>query len=84
MKTSDRKTIVAARNAYEELSEDQKAKVDAVTLKKLVDAEKALAAAELKAAKKNAQAVMNEQVTVTQKSTKFTVKWKKSSSADGY
>lgn len=84
VKTSDRKTIVAARNAYEELSEDQKAKVDAVTLKKLVDAEAALAAAELKAAKKEAQAAMNEQVTVTQKSTKFTVKWKKSSSADGY
>ena len=42
------------------------------------------AAKELAAAKEEAQAAMNEQVTVTQKGSKFTVKWKKSSAADGY
>ena len=73
--------------------------MDASVLKKLTDTEGALvaaekkatedsaaekAAAELAAAKEEAQAAMNEQVTVTQKGNKFTVKWKKSSSADGY
>ena len=42
------------------------------------------AAKELEAAKKEAQAAMNEQVTVTQKGNKFTVKWKRAKSADGY
>ena len=40
--------------------------------------------AELEDAKKEAQVAMNEQVTVKQKGNKFTVKWKKSTSADGY
>ena len=90
--TADKVAIVAARKAYDALTADQKKKVPADVLKKLEDAEKALAdaeakdkaAKELEAAKQEAQASMNEQVTVTQKGNKFTVKWKKSSSADGY
>jgi hypothetical protein len=90
--TTDKAAIEAARKAYDALTADQKKKVPADVLKKLEDAEKALAAAEaadkaakeLEAAKKEAQAAMNEQVTVTQKGNKFTVKWKKSKSADGY
>ena len=104
--TTDKAAIEAARKAYDALTADQKKKVSADTLKKLTDAEKALEAAEKKAAedkaaaekkaaeekaakelaaaKEEAQAAMNEQVTVTQKGKKFTVKWKKSSAADGY
>ena len=90
--TTDKAAIEAARKAYDALTADQKKKVPADVLKKLTDAEKALktaeandkAAKELAAAKEEAQAAMNEQVTVTQKGKKFTVKWKKSSSADGY
>ena len=84
--------IEAARKAYNSLTAEQKKNVPADVLKKLTDDEKALAAAEvaekaakeLEAAKEEAQAAMNEQVTVTQKGKKFTVKWKKSSVADGY
>jgi len=84
--------IEAARKAYNSLTAEQKKNVPADVLKKLTDDEKALAAAtaadkaakELAAAKEEAQAAMNEQVTVTQKGKKFTVKWKKSTSADGY
>lgn len=90
--TANKDAIEAARAAYDALTDAQKEKIDANTLKKLTDAEEALAAAEaadkaakeLEAAKKVAQAAMNEQVTVTQKGNKFTVKWKKASSADGY
>jgi hypothetical protein len=90
--TTDKAAIEAARKAYDALTADQKKKVPADVLKKLTDAEKALKAAEaaekaakeLEAAKKEAQAAMNEQVTVKQKGKKFTVKWKKSTSADGY
>ena len=90
--TTDKAAIEAARKAYDALTADQKKKVSADTLKKLTDAEAALntaeakdkAAKELEAAKAEAQAAMNEQVTVTQKGNKFTVKWKKSTSADGY
>ena len=90
--TTDKAAIEAARKAYDALTADQKKKVSADTLKKLTDAEAALktatakdkAAKELAAAKEEAQASMNEQVTVTQKGSKFTVKWKKSSAADGY
>ncbi len=90
--TADKAAIEAARKAYDALSADQKKLVDAATLKKLTDTEKALTTAEandkvakeLEAAKQEAQAAMNEQVTVTQKGNKFTVKWKKASSADGY
>ena len=85
--TTDKAAIEAARKAYDALTADQKKKVTADTLKKLEDAEAALKEAEakeLEAAKKEAQAAMNEQVTVTQKGNKFTVKWKKASSADGY
>ena len=68
---------------------------DTAAAKKVTDAINALpasdkiattdkAAKELEAAKKEAQAAMNEQVTVKQKGKKFTVKWKKSTSADGY
>ena len=86
----------AARKAYDDLTDDQKAKVDAETLKKLTDAETALAAAEKKvadeeqaakelaAAKTNAQKAMNNQITVTQTGKKITVKWSKSTAADGY
>ena len=89
---TDKAVIEAARKAYDTLTADQKKKVSADTLKKLTDAEAALKAAtvadkaakELVAAKEEAQAAMNEQVTVTQKGKKFTVKWKKSTSADGY
>ena len=94
--TADKDAIEAARKAYDDLTDDQKAKVDAETLKKLTDAETALAAAEKKAAdeekaakelaaaKKNAQKAMNNQITVTQTGKKFTVKWSKSTAADGY
>ena len=90
--TTDKAAIEAARKAYDALTADQKKKVPADVLKKLTDAEAALKAAEaaekaakeLEAAKKEAQAAMNEQVTVKQKGNKFTVKWKKSSAADGY
>ena len=94
--TADKDAIEAARKAYDDLTDDQKAKISEDTLKKLTDAEKALAAAEKKAAdeekaakelaaaKKNAQKAMNNQVTVTQKGKKITVKWKKSTAADGY
>ena len=87
---------IAARKAYDDLTDDQKAKVDAETLKKLTDAETALAAAEKKvadeeqaakelaAAKTNAQKAMNNQITVTQTGKKITVKWSKSTAADGY
>ena len=96
---SDEAAIKAARAAYDKLTDTQKKLVSKDTLKKLTDAEDALAAAEkkvaedeaakkaaaeLEAAKAEAQAAMNEQVTVTQKGKKFTVKWKKASSADGY
>ena len=90
--TTDKAAIEEARKAYDALSADQKKLVDAATLKKLTDAEKALTTAEandkaskeLEAAKQEAQAAMNEQVTVTQKGNKFTVKWTKAPSADGY
>ena len=93
--TADKDAIEAARKAYDDLTDDQKAKVDAETLKKLTDAETALAAAEKKAAeekaakelaaaKNNAKKAMNNQVTVTQKGKKITVKWSKSTAADGY
>ena len=93
--TTDKEAIEAARKAYDKLTDEQKAKVDADTLKKLTDAEEALAAAEQKAAeeqaakelaaaKKNAQKAMNAQVVVTQKGKKITVKWNKSTAADGY
>ncbi len=90
--TTDKAVIEAARKAYDALTDDQKKKVPADVLKKLTDAETALkvaeaadkAAKELEAAKSEAQAAMNEQVTVKQKGKKFTVKWKKSASADGY
>jgi hypothetical protein len=48
--TADKTDIEAARAAYDELTEDQKAKVSADTLEKLTDAETALAAAEKDAA----------------------------------
>ena len=47
---TDKEAIEAARKAYDALTADQKAKVSAETLKKLEAAEKALAAAEKKAA----------------------------------
>ncbi len=42
VKTTDKAAIEAARKAYNALTEDQKKKVDAATLKKLTDAESAL------------------------------------------
>ena len=45
VKTADKAAIEAARKAYDALTEDQKAKVSADTLKKLTDAEAALAEA---------------------------------------
>ena len=61
---------------------EKKAAEDKAAAEKKAAEEKA--AKELEAAKAEAQAAMNEQVTVTQKGKKFTVKWKKSTSADGY
>ena len=61
---------------------EKKAAEDKAAAEKKAAEEKA--ARELAAAKQEAQAAMNEQVTVTQKGKKFTVKWKKSSAADGY
>ena len=61
---------------------EKKAAEDKAAAEKKAAEEKA--ARELAAAKEEAQAAMNEQVTVTQKGNKFTVKWKKSASADGY
>ncbi|WP_024859195.1 dockerin type I domain-containing protein [Ruminococcus albus] len=48
--TADKTDIEAARKAYDELTDDQKAKVSADTLEKLTNAETALAAAEKDAA----------------------------------
>ena len=61
---------------------EKKAAEDKAAAEKKAAEEKA--ARELAAAKEEAQAAMNEQVTVTQKGNKFTVKWKTSSAADGY
>ena len=61
---------------------EKKAAEDKAAAEKKAAEEKA--ARELAAAKQEAQAAMNEQVTVTQNGNKFTVKWKKSSAADGY
>jgi len=52
--TTDKEAIEAARKAYDALTDDQKAKVPADTLKKLEDAEKALEDAEQKEAEKEA------------------------------
>ncbi|MBR1531142.1 MAG: Ig-like domain-containing protein, partial [Eubacterium sp.] len=83
--TKDEKAIKAAREAYDALSDDQKAKVPANTLKKLEDAEKALAQAkEVAAAKKNAKTAMYNGIGITQKGKKITVKWRKVAKADGY
>ena len=93
--TTDKEAIEKARAAYDALTDDQKAKVPAEAVKALEDAEKALteaekvaaeeaAAKELAAAKKNAKTAMNNQITVTQKGKKITVKWHKASQADGY
>ena len=48
---ADKATIESAREAYDSLTDDQKKKVSEDTLKKLVDAETALAAAQVKAVK---------------------------------
>ncbi|MBR3149625.1 MAG: Ig-like domain-containing protein [Eubacterium sp.] len=83
--TKDEKAIKAARAAYDALSDEQKAKVPADTLKQLEESEKALAQAKaVAAAKKDAKTAMNNQITVTQKGKKITVKWKKAAKADGY
>ena len=50
VETTDKEIIEAARAAYDELTDDQKAKVSEEALKKLTDAEAALAAAEKEAA----------------------------------
>ena len=50
VETTDKEIIEAARAAYDELTDDQKAKVSEEALKKLTDAEEALAAAEKEAA----------------------------------
>ncbi|SNU09461.1 Ig-like domain (group 2), partial [Lachnospiraceae bacterium] len=92
VEVKDAGAVKTARTAYDALTADQKNKVSAETLKKLVAAEAALAAAEtkdmaakqLEIDKREAQAAMNEQVTVTQKGSKIAVKWKRSTSADGY
>lgn len=49
--TADKATIESARKAYDSLTDDQKKKVSEDTLKKLVDAETALAAAQVKSVK---------------------------------
>lgn len=87
--TADKAAVEAARKAYDSLTEDQKAKVDAATLKKLTDAEEALKAAEKEeaefiAAKEESKLALNEEVTVTQKGSKIQIKWTKAPSADGY
>lgn len=48
VKTADKAAIEAARKAYDALTDEQKAKVSADTLKKLTDAEATLAEAEKK------------------------------------
>ena len=88
----DKDAIQKARAVYEALTDDQKAKISADTVKKLNDAEKALAVAEKKAkdakelatAKKKAKKAMDSGLKVTQKDNKLTVKWTKSSYVDGY
>lgn len=71
----------AAEKAAAEKAAAEKAAAEREAAEKAA-AEKA--AAELEAAKEEAQATMNEQVTVTQEGSKISVGWKKSMSADGY
>lgn len=88
----DKDAIKEAREAYDSLTDDQKAKVSTDTVEKLMDAEKALAAAEkivkdtkeLAAAKNNAKKAMDSGFKTTQKNNKLTINWTKSSRADGY
>ena len=87
--TADKEAIEAARKAYEALTDDQKAKVDAATLKKLTNAEAALkaaekAGAELATAKEESKRALNEEITVTQIGKSIQIKWTKAPSADGY
>ncbi|MBR1598257.1 MAG: Ig-like domain-containing protein [Lachnospiraceae bacterium] len=84
---TDKASIGEARKVYNSLTADQKKKVSADTLKKLTDAEAALAATEKEAAatvaKKNELSI-NEAFKVTQKDSKITVKWGKVEGATGY
>ena len=85
-----KKAIEAAKDkaAVADALTSAKAAVDAALAK--IDKDRADSAAankaakELVAAKKEAETAMNEEVSVTQKGKKFTVKWKKVTSADGY
>ena len=93
---ASRKLIEDAKKAIDELAYDDTKSLDedkvalAAIVSKLKDeltakrAEENKAAKELEAGKQEAQAAMNELVTVTQNGNKFTVKWTKSSFADGY
>ena len=60
--TADKADIEAARKAYDDLTDDQKAKVTPETLKKLEDAEEALAAAEKEEADKAAAGTVEEKL----------------------
>ncbi|MCR5418588.1 MAG: Ig-like domain-containing protein [Lachnospiraceae bacterium] len=87
---TDKAAIEAARKAYDALTADQKKLIDAATLKKLTDAETALAAAlkpaeaALQEAKKESEDAMNMQAKLTQKGKTIQIKWTATKAADGY
>ena len=85
--TADEKAITEAREAYDSLTDDRKAKVTPETVNKLKDAEKALAdakEAEAKAAEEKANAEFAKSVTVTSDKNGATVGWKKANEAKRY
>ena len=71
--TADKDAIEAARKAYDDLTDDQKAKVSEDTLKKLTDAETALAAAEKDAADTAAANTASEAINALPDADKVTV-----------
>ncbi|MBR6223974.1 MAG: Ig-like domain-containing protein [Lachnospiraceae bacterium] len=78
-KTDLNKAIEEAEAYYNTIKDNDDFKEQATALSNAIEAAKKLAEA-----KKEAQAAMNEQVTISRKGNKYTVKWKKVLSADGY
>ena len=70
---SNKEAIEAARKAYNDLTDDQKAKVDADTLKKLTDAEDALAAAEKEVADTAAAKAVSDTINALPAATDVTI-----------
>ena len=86
VKLTDKAAIEAARKAYEALSDDQKAKVDAAAKKKLESAEASLKQLEdsLANAKKAAAKAMAQPVKVKAMKKGIKINWTTCKEADGY